>query len=232
MSANEFFAQSSPQSIGATSIPSSESFDNQDLLASKHLFLVPINTRESFPTNSTINKLARNIYPEYITSSEYITNNHLFNGIQPTIRIIQQYSINSLEVISSNNSFALIPTPTTIKASRFIKSWVAIVNSMIVNVSKKNILDVDTLIEHQRIAYPQSRHIINSYIKTNKIKVDYYEKYTTISFMDSEEIDMARQTNNNLESYIKQKYHIESYFVNENINIPKFTRYKIENIRR
>lgn len=114
----------------------------------------------------------------------------------------------------------------------FIKSWVAIVNLMIVNVSKKNILDVDTLIEHQRIVYPQSRHIIDSYIKTNKIKVNYYEKYTTISFMYSEEIDMARQTNDNLESYIEQKYHIESYFVNENINIPKFTRYKIENIRR
>ena len=99
---------------------------------------------------------------------------------------------------------------------------------MLVNVSKKNILDVDTLIEYQKIVQPQSRYIIDSYTKTNKIEVDYYEKHSATSYITSEEVEMARQTNDNLESYIKQKHHIESYFVSENINLPKVTRYKIE----
>jgi hypothetical protein len=345
MSANDFLAQSTPQSIGATSIPSSESFDNQSLLASTKLSLVPINTRESFPINSrianivfvypdaiissesiptdlqlnvfntrayfeftssiaseetfltpsinsvtnlspnaigstesfvspTVNFLTnitigsgissseslldnnllkhverllyphiitteesfsspnlyleRTLYPGPIDSSNFITNNHLINGIQPTIRFVQQYSINSSENFSSNNIFSISPPPPTIIASGFIKSWIAVVNSMIVNVTKKNILDVDTLIEYQRIIQPQTRYIIDSYIKSNIFKINYHQKYTAISYIDVEEIDMARQTSNNLESYIKQKYHIESYFVSENIQMPKITRFKIE----
>ncbi len=345
MSANDFLAQSTPQSIGATSIPSSESFDNQSLLASKRLSLVPINTRETFPINSRIANvvfvypsaiissesiptdlqlnvfnsrtyfeftssiaseeafttpsinsvtslspsaigstetfgsstvnflsnisigsgisssesllnnnllkhigkilfpdniftgqlfsspsiyLSRTIYPGSNASSEFITNNHLINGIQPTIRFVQQYSINSSESFSSNNIFSISPPPPTIIASGFIKSWIAVVNSMIVNVTKKNILDVDTLIEYQRIIQPQTRYIIDSYIKSNIFEIDYHQKYTALSYIDVEEIDMARQTSNNLESYIKQKYHIESYFVSENIQMPKITRYKIE----
>ena len=345
MSANDFLAQSTPQSIGATSIPSSESFDNQALLASKKLSPIAITTREAFPINSRIANivflypnliessesiptdlqlnvfnarsyfefsnsilseevfgtptttsitdislsaigstesfpnltfnflvnisigtgissaeslpnnnllksigillhpdniftgqifsqpsiyLARNLYPGSLTSSEFITNNHLINGIQPTIRFIQQYSINSSETFNSNNSFSITPAPPTIIAAGFIKSWIAVVNSMLVNVSKKNILDVDTLIEYQKIVQPQSRYIIDSYTKTNKIEVDYYEKHSATSYITSEEVEMARQTNDNLESYIKHKHHIESYFVSENINLPKVTRYKIE----
>ena len=343
MSANDFLAQSTPQSIGATSIPSSESFDTQSLLASETLTLSPINTREAFPTNiriadidflypasivssesiptdtelnvfnarsyfeisssiasseafetpiansfadislsaiastesfpsSTLNfstnlligsgisssesfnnnnsfkhigrilfpnniytgqlfsnpslYLERTLYPGSIGSAEFITNNHLINGIQPTIRFIQQYSINSAE--SFNTNLVLSPPTPSILAVGFIKSWVSVVNSIIVNVTKKNILDVDTLIEYQRIIQPQTRYIIDSYIKSNIFEIDYHQKYTAISYIDVEEIDMARQTSNNLESYIKQKYHIESYFVSENIQMPKITRFKIE----
>lgn len=345
MSANDFLAQSTPQSIGATSIPSSESFDNQTLSSTKRLSLLPIASRQAFPINSRIANvfviypdailsseniptdlqlnvfnsrtyfeftssivsqetfltpvinsaanlspnaigstesftsstlnfltnirigsginsteslqnnnllkyverllyphiivtnesfsspsvfLSRTIYPGSSLSSEFLTNNHLINGIQATIRFVQQYSINSTENFSLNNIFSISPPPPLILASGFIKSWVSIVNSMIVNVTKKNILDVDTIIEYQRIVQPQKRYIIDSYIKLNVIEIEYHEKYSAISYLDVEEIDMARQTSNNLESYIKQKYHIESYIVSENIQMSKVTRYKIE----
>ena len=315
MSANDFLAQSTPQSIGATSIPSSESFDSQDLLAFKKVSLVPINTREFFPINSRIAN-AVFLYPEIIqsseniptdaqlnvfnarsyfefsssilsletfetpvtasitnislsgigstesfpnsslnfseniliitgiSSSESVQNNNLLKHIgrlfypdsifiglsftTPSVflaRNIYPRSINSSEFIT--NKHLMLPF-LAILAVGFIKSWVATVNSMIVNVSKKNIIDVNTLIKYQRFTQPQSTYIINSYNKTNRITVDYYEKYSVVSYIDSEQIEMARQTNDNLESYIKNKYHIESYFVSENIDISKVTRYKIE----
>jgi hypothetical protein len=71
MSANDFLAQSTPQSIGATSIPSSESFDNQALLASKKLSPTAITTRETFPVNSRIANIVF-LYPNLIESSESI----------------------------------------------------------------------------------------------------------------------------------------------------------------
>jgi hypothetical protein len=315
MSANDFLAQSTPQSIGATSIPSSESFDSQDLLASKKLSLVPINTREAFPINSRIAKIIF-LYPDIIQSSESIPtdtqlnvfNAHSYFELNSSILSLETFEIPvaasitniSLNAIGSTESFPnsslnfsenisigtgilssesvqnnnllkhigrlfypnsifiglsfttpsvflarniypgslassefitnnhlILPFPQ-ILAIGFIKSWIAVVNSMLVNVSKKNILDVDTIIEYQKIVQPQSRYIIDSYTKANKIEVHYYEKHSVTSYITSEEVEMARQTNDNLESYIKHKHHIESYFVSENINLPKVTRYKIE----
>jgi len=226
MSANDFLAQSTPQSIGATSIPSSEAFSNQSVKFINKLYPTAISTSQSFLTPSIF--LSRTIYPKSIYSSQYITNNHLINGIQPSIRYIQQYSISSQEIFSVDISFALTPTPPSVIAAGFIKSWVSVANSMLVNITKKNILDVDTLIEYQKIIQPHSNFSIESYIKSNIIEVDFNEKYLAISYLDFEKIDMARQINDNLESYIKQKYQIESYFVSENIQMPKVTRYKIE----
>lgn len=344
MSANDFLAQSTPQSIGATSIPSLESFESLSLTSSKTLiqttgsisretfpsnsriakvvflypdqidsgesiptttqlnilnsrtyfeFLSSINSSESFPAltvnsissispdgigstesfaDNTINflsnisigtgitssenlrpnnilkhigriffpnpiytgqvfsnpsiYLSRTIYPNGIGSSEFITNNHLFNGIQQTIRFIQQYSINSVEELPSN---ALLspPTPAILNVG-FIKSWVAVVNNVVVRVSKKNILDVDTIIEYQRYIQSQNSHTINSDFTSNKIESSQQSKYNLISYIDVEKIDFARQSTQYLENYIKQKHYIESYLVAENITRPKVTRYKID----
>jgi hypothetical protein len=152
-------------SIG-TGISSAQSLPNNNLLKHIGRLFYPdsIFIEQPFTTPSIF--LARNLYPGSLTSSEFITNNHLFNGIQPTIRFVQQYSINSSETFNSNNSFSITPAPPSIIAAGFIKSWIAVVNSMLVNVSKKNILDVDTIIEYQKIVQPQSRYIIDSYTKS------------------------------------------------------------------
>ena len=207
-------------------ITSSENLRSNNLL--KHIgritFPLPIEPSQSFSNPSIF--LSRTLYPGSIKSHEFITNNHLINGIQPTIRFVQQYSINSAESFPVNLLISP-PTPEILKVG-FLKSWVVVVNNLVVTINKKNILDVDTIVEHKKYLQSQSKNIVISDLTKQEIETSQQSKYKIFSFIDFENLDMARQSTPYLENYIKEKYHIESYVISENEMKPKITRYKIE----
>lgn len=207
-------------------VTSNENLRDNNLL--KHIgritFPLPIEPSQVFSSPSIF--LSRTLYPGSISSQEFITNNHLINGIQPTIRFVQQYSINSAESFPVSLLISP-PTPEILKVG-FLKSWVSVVNNLVVTINKKNILDVDTIVEHKKYLQSQSKNIVISDLTKQEIETSQQSKYKIFSFIDFENLDMARQSTPYLENYIKEKYHIESYVISENEMKPKITRYKIE----
>jgi hypothetical protein len=212
--------------VVGSGITSSENLRPNNLL--KHIGRItsplPIEPSQSF-TNPSI-FLSRTLYPGGINSHEFITNNHLINGIQPTIRFVQQYSINSSESFATN-TLSTIPISEILKVG-FLKSWIVVENNLVVRISKRNILDVDTIVEHKKYLQTQSKNIVISDLKKQEIETSQQSKYKIFSFIDFENLDMARHSTPYLENYIKEKYHIESYVISENEMKPKITRYKIE----
>ena len=99
MSANDFKAQATNQSIVATSIQSAEAFGStQSINTRMYLRLTPIASSQSFPSilKNTLT-LVNYLYPAAIGSSEFLSRNDIFNSVTsltPT-EIFSSYSINS-----------------------------------------------------------------------------------------------------------------------------------------
>ena len=99
MSANDFKAQATNQSIGATSIQSAEAFGStQYINTRKYLSLVPIASSQNFPAilKNTLT-LVNYLYPVAIGSSQFISTNDVFSAVTNVIpsTIFSTYSINS-----------------------------------------------------------------------------------------------------------------------------------------
>ena len=102
MSANDFLAQSTPQSIGATSIPSSESFLTPSVTSSKTLIQTTgLISRESFLSNLRIANIAF-LYPTQIESSE---------SIPTDINLNVFYAKTFFEMSTSISSSEFFPSP-------------------------------------------------------------------------------------------------------------------------
>jgi hypothetical protein len=99
MSANDFKAQATNQSIGATSIPTAEAFGSTQYINTKrYLALTPIASAQNFPAilKNTLT-LVNYLYPVAIASSQYFSNNDVFSALTDLTpsTIFSSYSINS-----------------------------------------------------------------------------------------------------------------------------------------
>jgi len=96
MSANDFKAQATNQSIGATSIPTAEAFGStQTINTRQYLRLTPIASAQNSPSSTLT--LVNYLYPVAIASFQYFSSNDIFSAVTnltPTT-IFSSYSINS-----------------------------------------------------------------------------------------------------------------------------------------